>query len=99
MINQLITYILILNEKYLTFFETIPFPIGDYMNEFGNILLLNELNFDTNKMKVSYEEHIIKLNQDQKIAYDGIIFAYYLELGEFFVLSMNMKVLVKLFFF
>jgi len=56
--------LLILNEKYLTFFETIPFPIGDYMNEFGNILLLNELNFDTNKMKVSYEEHIIKLNQD-----------------------------------
>lgn len=62
--------LLVLNGKSLKDFDTMPFPHGEDMNEFGNILLFNELNHDVYQMQALHDELLPMLNHDQKKMHD-----------------------------
>lgn len=76
--------LLVLNGRSLKDFDTMPFPQGEDMNEFGNILLFNELNHDVHQMQALHDELLPMLNHDQKKVYDEITTACYRGTGGFF---------------
>ena len=54
-------------------------------NQYGNVFLFNELNYNMNEMWSLFDEHVIMLNENQKIEYDHIIHACNSNQGIFFL--------------
>lgn len=76
--------LMVFNGRSLKDFETMSFPIGQDVNEYGNVLFSNEINYDVNKMKKLFDKHVHMFNQDQKIVYYRIIQACSFEQVGFF---------------
>ncbi|XP_057428026.1 uncharacterized protein LOC130721279 isoform X1 [Lotus japonicus] len=67
--------ILMVNGKSLKDYSGMPRVQANTLNEFGNILIFNELNFDVVEMSRLHNECIVKLNHGQSRVYDEIITA------------------------
>lgn len=67
--------VLLANGKSLKDFHGLTFIDPSILNEYGNILLFNELNFDVDEMGRMHADCLHKLNSGQLKVYDEIITA------------------------
>ncbi|XP_057414959.1 uncharacterized protein LOC130709848 [Lotus japonicus] len=79
--------VLMMNDKSLKDFHGMPNVERSTLNEFGNVLLFNELNFDMAEMKKLHEEFFNKLNSCQGKVYHEIIDAVEKDNGGFFFVN------------
>ncbi|XP_057426233.1 uncharacterized protein LOC130719634 [Lotus japonicus] len=76
--------ILMVNGKSLKDFAGMPRVEANTLTEYGNVLLLNELNFDTVEMSRLHAENFCKLNNGQSKIYHEIIDVVNADNGGFF---------------
>ncbi|XP_057434847.1 uncharacterized protein LOC130727665 [Lotus japonicus] len=76
--------ILMVNSKSLKDFPGMPRVEANTLTEYGNVLLLNELNFDPIEMTRLHEECFLKLNDGQSKIYNEIMAAITSDNGRFF---------------
>ncbi|XP_057444945.1 uncharacterized protein LOC130737204 [Lotus japonicus] len=76
--------LLVSNGKSLKDFPTMPFPNSIEVPHFDNILLYNELRYDVGDMIKKHDEHVLKLNKEQKMVYDNVVDAVNKSCGGFF---------------
>ncbi|KAJ1389521.1 hypothetical protein SESBI_38256, partial [Sesbania bispinosa] len=58
--------ILLMNGKSLKDFKDMPFPAQVDVDQFGNYLIFDELNYDVDDMRTKHDEFVLLLNGNQR---------------------------------
>ncbi|XP_057426450.1 uncharacterized protein LOC130719869 [Lotus japonicus] len=76
--------LLVSNGKSLKDIPTMPFPISNEVPHYDNILLYNELRYDVGDMVKKHDDHVSRLNKEQRIVYEKVVDAVNESSGGFF---------------